>query len=216
MKIDYSLLVGKKFGRLSVESVGAGGKARMINCICDCGGRAEVTYSNLRSGNTTSCGCWKKQYGHIRGASNVTHGMSNTRLYRTWISMKRRCYLRTHKDYAYYGARGITVCQRWVNSFETFASDMGTPPVGASIDRVDNDLGYSPENCRWATSSQQSRNRRRFAMPKSRKLTDDQAAELRASKARGDSWSVISKNYGISISSARKVVSGESYAAPSY
>lgn len=93
--------------------------------------------------------------------ANTTHGMSKTKVYRAWCSMKRRCYGVNTDCYDRYGGRGIEVCQRWLRSFENFYIDMGSPPTGKhSVDRIDNDGDYTPRNCRWATPTEQSRNRR--------------------------------------------------------
>jgi hypothetical protein len=158
--VNYQSLPESKSGRLTVSEVIRGGKDTKLLCICECGESATVTLSNFRRGNTKSCGCWKREFGVIRGKSNVRHGMTGTKEFATWQSIKRRCYNKNHKDFKWYGARGITVCDRWLESFENFFADMGVSPDGMSIDRIDNDKGYFPENCKWSSNSQQNRNRR--------------------------------------------------------
>lgn len=149
-----------RFGRWTVidKAKGAlGGEALWI-CLCECGNTKTLAGNVLRSGKSRSCGCLKKEKAI---AAKTTHGMLNTKEYRSWSHMKNRCL--NHKDphYTDYGARGITVCEEWKNSFEAFFADMGIRPEGNfSIDRIDNDKGYSKENCRWVTGYTQSNNRR--------------------------------------------------------
>lgn len=188
---------GQRYGRLTAVRYVGDGK---WECLCDCGNTCYSVVASLNRGHTKSCGCYAAER---RKVANTTHGASRTPVWYAWVSMRRRCMaLPGAKNYAWYGARGITVCSRW-ESFENFYADMGIPPLGTSLDRIDGSKGYYPGNCRWATSSEQAHNSRVT------KLSD---ADVLAIRKDARPYKLIAQQYQISVGHVCKVRSGRFYA----
>lgn len=178
MKLTVQKLQEKKYGRLSIVREGpsyrmkantkSGTRAlRTMECVCDCGKSVTVLVSNLRRGHSLSCGCLRNE---STSKALTTHGMAGRRVYNTWAHMKQRCNNPSNDAYKYYGERGITVCKEWERDFLSFyqwAICKGYNDT-LSIDRIDNDKGYFPENCRWADAVTQAANRRLLKMNKSK------------------------------------------------
>ncbi len=143
------------YGRLTIVSMIGASHAL---CACSCG-KAPRVYktASLRNGSTKSCGCLHRE---LLAARSTTHGLSKHPRYGIWKGMRRRCQVETDGDYANYGGRGVSVCQRWDESFEAFAQDMGPRPPETSIERLENSGNYEPGNCIWATATQQRNNTR--------------------------------------------------------
>ena len=147
--------IGKVFGELTVLRKVASCKAGHANyeCLCSCGNTKVIGASNLRTGNTKSCGCQKTK-------NTKTHGMKKSTTYNSWRSMIQRCANPNDTNYRHYGGRGIKVCEAWAKSFESFYADMGDRPYLRTLDRIEVNGHYEKSNCRWATLSEQARNKR--------------------------------------------------------
>lgn len=147
-------LAGERFGKLVASEWAGNSRWR---CLCDCGRVTSVLTANLRRGNTTSCGCIRNITSSKRA---TTHGLSGTAAYRSWLNIRRRCREVTHPSYPTYGAKGIDIHEPWYQSVEAFVRDVGHPPTDShTLDRIENARGYEPGNVRWATPTQQARNR---------------------------------------------------------
>lgn len=171
-------MAGQRFGRWTVlhRVPAPRGKSAWWLCRCDCGVERPQRGATLRIGHTQSCGCWRDEKTSVRFA---THRKSGSREYMIWGSIVNRCTNPNNPDFASYGGRGVGLAPEW-RTFDGFIRDMGPMPTGTvSIDRIDNDRGYEPGNCRWTTWTQQARNRRntRFVVVHGERLSVSDAVE---------------------------------------
>jgi hypothetical protein len=191
-------LTGRTFGRLTVIALVRTATARHWSCLCSCGQSTTVRTDALVHGRTKSCGCFYRE-------SRWTHGLTKSREYSTWAAMIQRCTNPKDTNYPRYGARGISVCARWLESFESFLEDMGQRPPGKTIDRIDHNGNYEKANCRWATCAEQNQNRR------NNRLSADDVAEIRRRLAAGEMGKTIARDFGIAQSTVSVIANRNSW-----
>lgn len=197
-------LTGRRFGRLLVlgqtdRPAGYCDTEAFWACRCECGESVAVSKRALLRGHTVSCGCHNTE-------QHTTHGMRQSPEWQIWSQMIQRCSNPKNVGWSNYGARGISVCARWRESFAAFFDDMGPRPSGEhSIDRRDNVKNYEPGNCRWTTDLEQQRNRRNSVM------TLELAREARAVKAAGKNLSAWARDKGVTRAAARDAAAGTTW-----
>lgn len=159
--INVNDLTGKVYGQLTVISQNTdSGKENFWLCLCSCGKTKSFLGGKLTRKSIRSCGC--SCIRKVSGTHNETRGGLHTKEYCAWARTKAKCNVPTHHAYKWYGARGIKICDRWMNSYENFLADIGRAPSPKhSLGRIDNDGDYEPSNCRWETTQQQANNTRR-------------------------------------------------------
>ena len=198
---------GKRYGRLLVigHSHKNNHKEHVWECLCDCGNITSVRRGGLTSGDTRSCGCLKSE---VTKKRMTKHGMRKTKIYHVWLAMKGRTTNANKSDYQRYGGRGISVCKEWFNHFivfNTWAIGNGYKE-GLEIDRINNDGNYCPDNCRWVTHVENSRNRHDV------KLSMGKAKKIRVSISNGESVAQIARKYNVGWSAIDRVKRGETWA----
>jgi hypothetical protein len=169
-KLDIKEYIGKKFNRLTIlkemePTQYSKGMMRNVLCKCDCGNQKVIDLNSVKRNKSMSCGCLNKE---IASKNSKTHGLAMLSTgvrhpdYDIWIKMKSRCFNKNDKSYKHYGKRGISVCYSWTSSFKTFINDLGwRPSKEYSLERIDYNKNYCPENCKWILKSEQSKNSRR-------------------------------------------------------
>lgn len=198
----YKNLEGRTFGRWTVLKRANDRNQRRIRfiCKCSCGIEKSVASEFLLNGQSSSCGCFKKERSRLL---LLKHGLSNSKEYNCWRNMKQRCLNVNNTSWHRYGGRGIKICKRWVNSFENFIKDMGSPPsVKHQIDRINNNGNYIPNNCRWVTLTENTRNR------EGQKLDMEKVSRIRARFSNKETKKSLAKEYGVSTSHIQRIIQG--------
>ena len=201
-KVSDKVQAGARLGRwtfLHVHDRTARGHEYWLAC-CECGRQKVVLLNNVLRGKSLSCGCLRKELNSKRWRTHGQASNGQTRTYKVWSHLKARCLNPDDASYPRYGGRGIAVCDRWAQSFEAFLEDMGPCPSSAhSIDRINNDGGYEPSNCRWATQQQQMQN------TSANRFSYEQVVDILRRLKMGEKPSVIAKEFGVGAGHIRQI-----------
>jgi hypothetical protein len=190
--------IGFVNGRLTIKDLAYKDNKPAWLCICSCGNEHIVKDVDIKK--TKSCGCLRKDLGKLK----KTHGLIKSKTYDAWKSMKQRCLNPNSRTWKNYGGRGITIYQPWVESFEVFLKDMGHANHGMSLDRIDNNQGYYPSNCRWATNEEQGNNRRsnvRFVF-NNQPMTLSEISKISGLSIQVLSWRIYKLNMPIEVAAS--------------
>lgn len=203
-KVD---IVGKKIGRLKIIKRFKSGKYIRYKCKCDCGKIKNILSGTITAGKVKSCGCYRIE---ATIKNHTTHKRSCTKTYYVWNGMIQRCTNIKSKMYKYYGQRGIKVCARWLD-FSNFLEDMGEKPSGLSIDRINNDKGYSRTNCRWISAKKQNENKRTKNGYNLYKLTLEQVKKIREAYKEGFSLNAIAKKFKVTHTTISNIINKKTW-----
>jgi hypothetical protein len=204
---DEAVMIGKKFGRLSVikRSGSTPAKKKVWLCLCECGNEKRITTGDLNSGKIVSCGCYKNEkIAMLKFRHGQARAKNETREYISWKHMISRCFNKNNDAYKDYGERGITVCDRWL-VFENFYDDMGEMPHRFSIERIDVNGNYEPSNCKWILKNRQATNKRTTV------LSENDVREIRNLRKENLTMKDIGLRFGASAQLVYQVLSGKAW-----